>query len=114
MDLPFAEQVEGVVVEPLLRLALAQVGGDQLLVGVVAVLALAPAVVVDLDRVEGFVVAVVALDKRACGCAGLLLGQQAEAVVVLLYVEPGRNAVLGVAKKIKLRILSFLVLKIKI
>ncbi|MDP4573070.1 hypothetical protein Q8O96_28760 [Pseudomonas sp. LPH60] len=81
MDLPFAEQIQGVVVEPLLRLALAQVGGDQLLVGVVAVLALAPAVVVDLDRVEGFVVAVVAFDKGGRCCAGLLLGQQAEAVV---------------------------------
>ncbi|MGE8349835.1 MAG: hypothetical protein ACN6P5_04680 [Pseudomonas protegens] len=92
MDLPFAEQVEGVVVAPLLWLALAQMGGDQLPVGVVAVLALAPAVVVDLDRVEGFVVAVMALDKGGCCCVGLLLGQQAEVVVVLVQVEAGGAA----------------------
>lgn len=36
VDVPFAEQVQGVVIEPLLWLATAQVGGDQLLVGVVA------------------------------------------------------------------------------
>jgi len=53
VDLSFAEQVEGVVVAPLLGFAPAQAGGDQLLVGVVAVLTLAPAVVVDLDRVTG-------------------------------------------------------------
>lgn len=72
-------------------------GGDQLLVGVLAVLALAPAVVVDLDRVEGFVVAVMAFDKGGCGCAGLLLGQQAEAFVVLVQFEASRAAALDVS-----------------